>query len=127
MRIAINTRFLLKDKLEGIGWFTFEVVKQLVTNHPEHEFIFLFDRPYDKSFVFAKNVTPVVINPPARHPLLWYWWFEWSVPYALKKHKIDLFFSPDGYLSLKTNVPTVIVMHDLAFEHHPEDVQGFSE
>lgn len=124
MRIAINTRFLLKDKLEGIGWFTFEVVKQLVTNHPEHEFIFLFDRPYDKSFVFAENVTPVILNPPARHPLLWYWWFEWSVPRALKKHKIDLFFSPDGYLSLKTKVPTVVVIHDLAFEHHPEDVDG---
>ncbi len=124
MKIAINTRFLLKNKLEGIGWFTFEVVKQLVINHPEHQFILLFDRPFDKSYVFADNVTPVVINPPARHPLLWYWWFEWSVPYALKKHKIDLFFSPDGYLSLKTNVPSVVVLHDLAFEHHPEDVGG---
>ncbi len=124
MRIAINTRFLLKNKLEGIGWFTFEVVKLLVKNHPEHQFILLFDRPYDESFVFADNVTPVVINPPARHPLLWYWWFEWSVPYALKKHKIDLFLSPDGYLSLKTDVPSVVVLHDLAFEHHPEDVGG---
>lgn len=124
MKIAINTRFLLKDKLEGIGWFTFEVVKRLATNHPEHQFIFLFDRPYDQSFIFADNVTPVVINPPARHPVLWYLWFEWAVPRVLKKHNIDLFFSPDGYLSLKTKVPTVVVMHDLAFEHHPEDVQG---
>lgn len=124
MRIAVNTRFLLKSKLEGIGWFTFEVVRQLVINNPQHEFIFLFDRPFDEEFIFAKNIKPVVVSPPARHPLLWYMWFEWSVPFILKRHKVDLFFSPDGYLSLSSKVPSVVVMHDLAFEHHPEDVGG---
>ena len=124
MRIAVNTRFLLKSKLEGIGWFTFEVVRQLVINNPQHEFIFLFDRPFDQEFIFAKNIKPVVVSPPARHPLLWYMWFEWSVPFILKRHKVDLFFSPDGYLSLSSKVPSVVVMHDLAFEHHPEDVGG---
>ncbi len=79
MRIAINTRFLLKGKLEGIGWFTYEIVRNMVLNHPEHEFIFLFDRAYDESFIFASNVTPVVISPPARHPFLWLIWFERSV------------------------------------------------
>ena len=26
MRIAVNTRLLLADKLEGIGWFTHETI-----------------------------------------------------------------------------------------------------
>ena len=120
MRIAVNTRFLLKGKLEGIGWFTNEVMKRLVLNHPEHEFIFLFDRPYDEQFIFAKNIIPVVIPPPARHPILWYIWFEWSVKRALKKYKADVFISPDGLLSLASKVPTILVVHDLAFEHYPE-------
>ena len=124
MRIAVNTRFLLKNQLEGIGWFTYEVVKRLVINHPEHEFVFLFDRPYDASFIFADNAKPVVVAPPARHPVLWYLWFEWAIPRVLKKKKIDLFFSPDGYTSLSTKVPSVVVLHDLAFIHHPEDVKG---
>ena len=76
MRIAVNTRLLLKGKLEGIGWYTNETLKRIVTQHPEHEFIFFFDRPYDPSFVFADNVTPVVFGPQARHPLLFYIWFE---------------------------------------------------
>jgi glycosyltransferase involved in cell wall biosynthesis len=126
MRIAVNTRFLLKNKLEGIGWFTYETLKRLVLQHPEHEFYFLFDRPYDPSFIFAKNVTPVVLFPPARHAILWYLWFEWSVPRALKKINPDIFLSTDGYLSLKTKVPTVMVVHDLAFEHYPEMVSAFS-
>jgi len=46
MKIAINTRLLLKNKLEGIGWFTFEHLKRIVKNHPERKFYFIFDRKY---------------------------------------------------------------------------------
>jgi len=122
MRIAINTRFLLKGKMEGFGWFTYETVKRMVMDHPEHTFIFFFDRPYDSHYVFAKNVIPIVLRPPARHPILFKIWFNYSITRALKKHKADVFFSPDGYLSLRTNVPQIGVIHDLNFEHYPEDL-----
>ncbi len=122
MRIAINTRFLLPKKMEGFGWYTYEISKRLVENHPEHEFFFFFDRPFDQKFIFAKNVTPIVLFPPARHPFLFYWWFNFSVTKALKKYKIDLFFSPDGYLSLRTNLPQIATIHDLNFEHFPQDI-----
>ncbi len=120
MRIGVNTRLLLKGKLEGIGWFACQTLERIVRQHPEHEFIFFFDRPYDASFIFAANVKPVVVPPQARHPLLFYIWFEWSIPFLLKLYKIDLFLSPDGYMSLRTKVPTCLVVHDLAFEHYPE-------
>lgn len=122
MKIAVNTRFLLKDKLEGIGIYTQEIFKRVVTLMPEHEFYFLFDRPFSSTFIFAKNVTPIVISPPARHPFLWYWWFEKSVPKFLKDYKIDLFISPDGYASLNADVPQIITIHDLGFEHYPKHV-----
>lgn len=124
MRIAVNTRFLLKGKLEGIGVFTHESLQRITRAHPEHEFIFIFDRPYDASFIYSSNITPVVIPPPARHPLLWYLWFEWALPMILRKYKPDVLLSPDGYLSLSSNVPTLLVLHDLAFEHFPEYVPG---
>lgn len=123
MRIAVNTRLLLKGKLEGIGWFTHQTLERMVKAHPEHEFLFLFDRPYDPSFIFAPNVKPVVIGPQARHPFLFYLWFEWSVPYILRKYKADLFLSPDGLGSLRARVPTCLVVHDLAFEHYPEHLK----
>lgn len=122
MKIAVNTRFLIKDKLEGLGWFTFEILEKIVRSHPEHEFVFLFDRTFDESFLFSKNVKGVKISPPARHPFLWYWWFEKSLPAFFKKNKIDAFISPDSFMSLKANVPTLLIVHDLAFEHYPEDV-----
>lgn len=119
MRIAVNTRFLLTNKLEGVGWFTYEVARRLVQANPEHEFIFLFDRPHDPAFIFGDNVTPVVLFPQARHPVLWLWWFEWSVARALKKYQADVFLSPDGYCSLIAKTPTVLVTHDIAFVHLP--------
>lgn len=122
MRIAVNTRLLIKDKLEGIGWFTYEVLIRIVRNNPQHEFLFFFDRPYASDFVFASNVTPIVLYPQARHPILFNIWFDYSLSRALKKHKADVFFSPDGMLSLTTKVPQVNVVHDLNFEHYPEDL-----
>ncbi len=122
MKIAVNTRFLLKDKLEGIGRVTYELLSRMVADHPEDEFIFLFDRPYDEEFVFAKNVKPIHVFPPARHPYLWYWWFEMSIPRILKKEKPDVFFSPDGYCSLTTDIPTVMITHDIAHVHYPDQL-----
>jgi glycosyltransferase involved in cell wall biosynthesis len=123
MRIAINTRFLLSHKMEGFGWYTYEIVKRIVENHPEHTFILFFDRKYDDKFVFGPNVEPVILSPQARHPILFRIWFNISVKRALKKHKADLFFSPDGYLSLTTKVKQINVIHDINFEHNPEDLK----
>ena len=123
MKIAVNTRLLLKDKLEGIGWVEYETLRRMVLAHPEVEFYFLFDQSPDKSFVFGDNVVPVTLFPPARRSFLFVWYFEWSVTRALKKIKPDLFFSPDGYLSLRTKVPSVVQFHDLNYEHYPHDVQ----
>jgi len=121
LRIAVNTRLLLKNRLEGIGWFSYEILKRITQNHPEHEFIFIFDRAYDPSFIFSDNVKAVVVGPQARHPFLFYAWFEYSIPKVLKKYNIDLFFSPEALLPLKTDIPSIAVVHDISFEHYPMD------
>ena len=122
MIIAVNTRLLLKGKLEGIGWFTYETLSRITTDHPEHQFIFIFDRPFSKEFIFSDNITPVVLSPPTRHPVLWLIWFELQIPRILKKYKADLFFSPDGYLSISTQVKQLAVIHDINFVHRPQDL-----
>ncbi|QIX62935.1 glycosyltransferase family 4 protein [Hymenobacter sp. BT18] len=123
MEIAVNTRFLLPgDKLEGIGRFTYETLRRLVQQHPEHTFHFLFDRPFDERYLFGANVVPHVLYPPARHPLLWLTWFEGAVAVWLLRHRPAVLLSPDGYTTLATRVPRVTVIHDLAFEHFPQDI-----
>jgi glycosyltransferase involved in cell wall biosynthesis len=121
MKIAINTRLLIQNKLEGIGWFTFENFKRITLAHPEHDFYFLFDRSYSKELIFSENVHPVVVWPHAGYPLTWKFWFDVAVPRVLKRIKPDLFISPDGFLSLTTEVPQLSVIHDINFFHRPDD------
>lgn len=120
IKIAINARFLIEGKLEGIGTYTHEILKRLVKEMPEVEFHFLFDRPWSKEFIYADNVIPHQIGLPARHPFLWFLWFEFAVRKWLFKNKVDLFLSTDSFLSLSSPTKTLLVMHDLAFEHFPK-------
>jgi len=122
LKIAVNTRLLLRNRLEGIGWFSYEILRRITRNHPEHEFLFIFDRPFDPEFIFGDNVEGIVIGPQARHPILFFIWFEISIPRLLKKHKVDLFFSPEHYIPLRLNVPSIQTIHDLSFEHYPKDL-----
>jgi glycosyltransferase involved in cell wall biosynthesis len=122
MKIAVNTRLLQPGKLDGIGWFTYETLDRIAKNHPEAEFIFIFDRKPHESLEFSKNVSKVVLYPPTRHPFLWYFWFEWRLPSLLKKLKPDIFLSTDGYISLRTEIPQLTVIHDINFIHRPQDL-----
>lgn len=123
MRIGVNTRLLLKGKMDGIGWFAFHTLRRIVVAHPEHDFYFFFDRKPSPEFLFASNVKPVVVNPPARHPVLWWLFFECGIARALKKHRIDLFLSPDGYIPLHVRIPVVDVIHDINFAHFPRNIK----
>lgn len=121
MNIAINARHLIKGKLEGIGWYSLEIIKRLVVLMPNHHFFLFHDRK-TQFLISNKNVTNVILRPPARHPFLFKIWFNYVLPKAFKKYNIDIFFSPDGFVSLNTNIPQIGVIHDLNFEHYPEDL-----
>lgn len=122
--VAVNVRLLLSGRLEGIGYFTHETLKRITQQNPDTHFWFLFDRSFSSEFIYGKNVTPVVLFPQARHPFLYVWWFEWSIAQWLNKHKPDLFLSPDGHGVLRSSIPQVLVMHDIAYEHFPKHM-GF--
>jgi glycosyltransferase involved in cell wall biosynthesis len=122
MKIAINTRLMISGKLDGIGWFTYHTTRHLSAKHPDVDFIFIFDRPWNSEFIHNDNVRGIRIGPPARHPLLYYMWYEHSLPKLLKDIRPDLLVHPDGFACLKTDIPQVSVMHDLNFEHYPGDL-----
>jgi len=120
LKIAVNTRLLLKDQMDGIGLFSLESFKQIVTNNPTVHFVFIFDRKPDSDFIFAHNIDTKIIGPQARHPLLYKIWYQFSLPRLLKKINADIFIGTDGMIPLNTKTKTLSVIHDLNFEHHPE-------
>lgn len=88
---------------------------------PSHQFIFFYDRktPF---LISGENISNIILSPPARHPVLFKFWFNFLLPKAFKRYQIDLFFSSDGFLSLNSDIQQVGVIHDLNFEHYPEDL-----
>ncbi len=122
MIIAINARTLRPVPHDGIGWFTWEITRRIVSAHPEHHFVLISDRRYDDLPVTGNNVEYIIIPLRTVHPLLWYAWHELFLPAVLKKVRADLFVAPDGIIPLRTEVPCISVIHDLNHEHRPGDI-----
>ena len=122
MVIVVNTRLLVPDRLDGIGRFTFETLQRITQAQPNSHFVFLFDRKIHEDFIFSENITPVKLFPPARRPWLFNAWLNYSVAGVLRDLQPALFLSPDGFLPLKGKTPCLPVIHDLNFEHYPEDL-----
>ena len=106
--------------MDGIGIFTFESFKKIVSKNPTVEFVFIFDRKPHADFLFAKNITTEVIGPQARHAFLYKIWYQYSLKKLLKRINADIFIGTDGMIPLKTRTKTLSIIHDLNFEHHPE-------
>ena len=122
MRIGINTRSLLGSKMEGFGNYTLELVSRICASQPAHQFILYFDRPIDPKYKFGSNVITKVVYPPTRHPILYVIWFQWRLKKVIQKDQLDVFWSPDGMLTLGLKIPTLSTIHDLNFEHFPKDL-----
>jgi glycosyltransferase involved in cell wall biosynthesis len=120
MLIAVNVQSLVKNHLEGLGWFTYESFKRITQQHPEHQFLFIFGKGIDEEFIFADNVKAINVGPPFFRPQAWYLKYQYLLPIALRKYKIDLFVSSDGISSTKLKMKQLNVIHDLNFEENPE-------
>lgn len=120
MKIAVNTRLLRQERMTGIELFTFETMSRIAASHPEHTFYYIFDRPYNKKFITSENIIPVVTFCKSRYrAVLLKFWFEYVLPVTVRKIKPDVMIYPDSLMSLKLKIPSLLVIHDIGFEHYP--------
>jgi glycosyltransferase involved in cell wall biosynthesis len=114
MVIAVNTTFLLKNHQEGYGNFIYECLIRNANQNPEHTFIFIFNKPWNPSFIASSNIIPLIVNSEFKS--LWQikFWYNYKVPAALKKYKADLFITAD-ICSLRTKVPQLLIINHPAY------------
>jgi len=120
MVIGVNARLFLPQVMEGIARYSWETTRRMIQGNPHDHFVLFFDRPIDPRYKIAENMPCVRSFPPSRHPILWRWWFDYTLPRLFKKHKIDVFYSGDGSMSLRSEVPTLLVSHDITYFHYPQ-------
>ena len=119
MVIAIDTRFLSSNYLVAHDNFLYECLKKLTIRYCEHEFIFIFDRPYDETLIFSNNIRPVIVSPLALDPMLSRIWYTMKIPGILKKYHAKIFLSQGGSYLFHTNISQCLLLNDLGVYRHP--------
>ncbi|MGH2566132.1 MAG: hypothetical protein ACRDE5_16555, partial [Ginsengibacter sp.] len=95
MIIAVDTRFLVKNKSNRYSNFIYEVFKRITHLHKEHTFIFISDHTLDAAFIFSDNVLTVIKGPRVKRSAQLLIWYNIKIPAILKKYKADAFVSFD--------------------------------
>jgi glycosyltransferase involved in cell wall biosynthesis len=64
------------------------------------------------------NISPVFGDRPCSRPILWE---QVRLPSLLRQNELDLLFSPGYSLPVRSDLPSVVTIHDLSFEELPQD------
>lgn len=141
MRIGIDLRCLEEEKISGVGEYALEIVRNLLKNDQENQYV-IFSNSYkrtSKNFSFLKKYPHAQLKR-FRYPnkilnlLLWY--FRWPKldkligPPGLSPQSggeggeasgVDVFFAPNiNFLAVSKDCNLVTTFHDLSFERFPE-------
>ncbi|HEU4552640.1 MAG TPA: glycosyltransferase [Chitinophaga sp.] len=115
MTIGVSAIGVSQDAPADTGDFYTQLLFCMCRRHPEHTFLFFFDRPVPPALSLPGNARPVVV--PLKGPAVWrrQWWLQWQLPRALKQHRVELFLGMDGLLPLRSKVPAFLFLKDLSF------------
>ena len=116
MTIAVNTCSPFSDDSSGCDDFIFSCFSGLAEKYPQHQFIYIFDGPFNKKYITAENITGVI----AGRSLLRQYWYNFKLPTLLKKHKVTVLVNTGHACSLRTKVPQCFVIQDLSFLYTPQ-------
>lgn len=103
----------MRPPLTGIGRYTLNLASHLATVlGPDSLTLFLTRESQD---VGDMPCTRVVAPVPTPHEALRAAWEQTFVPFAARRHKIDVYHSPNFTLPAVLGCPSVVTVHDLAF------------
>lgn len=121
MKILIDVRLLTRGGVSGIPSFTRSVVRELIYQNPEHQFILFYNAfrvaRVPEEWLEAKNVR--IINWHVPNRLLNLVWNLLAWPKIDWIIGCDIAYSPNVDLIEVGGVPHIMTVHDLSFLYHP--------
>jgi len=113
MRIGVDARLMHHQKA-GISKYTWHLLQALSSLDLDEEFIIFQHRKQREEILRAPNFRRATLYAPVHHALE-----QWMLPVELLRFNLTLLHSTDFIPPLRTHIPTVITVHDLAFLHYP--------
>lgn len=124
MRVGIDCRTILnpegEGELAGVGHYTYELVKHLISLRHDAELVLFFDHRMTATHLFRAPRVSL-----RQFPLLQYKRFlpfvasHAVVPWTLAHEQLDVFHGPANVLPLFYRGRSVVTVHDLAIYRHP--------
>lgn len=111
MRIAIDCR-LFADPLAEELFFGAAILPALLELPGAHHFLLVFDRAPTADWSRYANATVLVLKPKAETAATRALWYDLRLPNLLATHKADIFLGAAGYLSLRSTMKQIILLHD---------------
>ena len=116
MRIAIDIRSV-GPGMDGVGYYTANLVREMVQAEPNHEYLLLTTRPTD--IVPAQYrarvrqlLVPIRLGQTMDEQL--------HFPEIMRQHAIDVFHGPGFIVPVTKACKTVVTVHDLIYMIHSE-------
>lgn len=116
MRIGVDAR-LMHHQPAGISRYTLHLLQALAQLDLDDEFVVFQHRRHRTPLITQPNFRRATLFAPVHHPLE-----QWMLPLELLRFPLDLLHSTDFIPPLRSPVPAVITVHDLAFLHWPHFV-----
>ena len=95
MILAINARVLSTQYQEGIARYLYELILHMSKMNPHDQFHLITDGTIKHDFSTYSNIFIHKTGFPARHPILWKWWFEYFFCKKAIYLKANIIFAPE--------------------------------
>lgn len=122
MRIGIDARFALRAPLRGIGTYSLQLIRSLVTSSSSVEFVLYTDRKdYEQTLPSKPNVSVKCLRP-ATYPL----WEQIALPLAVNQDGVDILhcLGNTAPLILPHSTKLVATIHDVIYLQSVQRISG---
>ena len=122
MRIGYDGRILAASQLRGIGRYTYKLIDLIGRLSPESALSVFYPRGEIQGGVPGKTTMAVRSSIPGdlREDRFLMLWYDIYLPFQIRRKGIDLFHGTSFLIPRTRRARTVVTVHDLTHEKHPE-------
>jgi glycosyltransferase involved in cell wall biosynthesis len=123
MRIGVNTLYLIPGQVGGSETYLRKTLGEMVRVDESVQYVLFCNQENARTFPEAArpNVEAVACNVRAASRPRRILYEQLTLPKLVKKHAVDVLWSPGYTAPLRLACPSVVSTFDLQFVHHPED------
>jgi glycosyltransferase involved in cell wall biosynthesis len=126
LRIGVNALYLIPGGVGGTEIYLRNLLAALAAIDPVNQYVVFTNRetgpdlvPQQANFLHAPQSVRASLRPGR---ILWE---QFALPFAVRKHKLDVLFNPGFTGPIFCGCPMVTVFHDLQHKRHPEYFRWF--